>query len=188
MVGAAALDLRAADRRRYGGFASDSVKVPYPDAMLVPIPDGVARPPWPAFRQHPGCLANRAPALAERAGIAVLIAMGAGSIALYSIAIALALGAERVDVVGGSERDRELADEARSEHPRRGVSAPGPASIRSPSMQAPTPTGINCVLKSTDGDGYRPASGSTSSPRRCPFSTCSLRGSPSSPGARTCGR
>ena len=43
-----------------------------------------------------------APALAERPGSPVLIAMGAGSIALYSVAIALALGAERVDVVGGS--------------------------------------------------------------------------------------
>jgi len=94
----------------YGGFASDSVKVPYPDAMLVPIPDGVSPTTVASLSDNiPDAWRCVAPALADRPGAPVLIAMGAGSIALYAVAIALALGAERVDVVGGNARDRELA-------------------------------------------------------------------------------
>ena len=47
----------------YGGFLSDAVRVPYADAMLVPVPDGVdaggGRQP---FGQHPRRLAHRRPA------------------------------------------------------------------------------------------------------------------------------
>ena len=171
----------------YGGFASDAVNVPYADAMLVPIPDGVepigGRQP---LRQHPGRLADRRPPAGGAPGSPVLIAMGAGSIALYSIAIALALGAERVDVVGGRERDRELAREARRERPRRGV--PGPGRLlpdhgrreRRPRRASPAP----CARPTPMGSA--PASGSTSSRPRCRCSTCSPRGSPSSPAGRTC--
>ena len=60
-VGAAALDVRPADRpQTYGGFASDAVNVPYADAMLVPIPDGVEpHGRGQPLRQHPGRLAVR---------------------------------------------------------------------------------------------------------------------------------
>jgi alcohol dehydrogenase len=82
----------------------------------------------------------------------VLIAMGAGSIALYSVAIALALGAERVDVVGGNERDRKLAAELGAnvldeEFPTRVGFYPVTVDASA------DPAGINCVLKSTDADG-----------------------------------
>jgi len=83
----------------------------------------------------------------------VLIAMGAGSIALYSVAIALALGAERVDVVGGNERDRELAaklgaNALDAEFPHRVGFYPVTVDASA------DPEGIACVLRSTDRDGY----------------------------------
>jgi threonine dehydrogenase-like Zn-dependent dehydrogenase len=78
--------------------------------------------------------------------------MGAGSIALYSVAIALALGAERVDVVGGRPRDRELAEQLGAklldeEFPDRVGFYPVTVDASA------DPAGLACVLKSTDADG-----------------------------------
>ena len=138
----------------YGGFASDAVNVPYADAMLVPIPDGVepSRGRQP-LGQHPGRLADVSLLRSRpRPGSPVLIAMGAGSIALYAIAIALALGAERVDVVGGRPRDRELAAELGAnvldeEFPDRVGFYPITVDASA------DPAGIACALRSTDADG-----------------------------------
>ena len=121
----------------YGGFASDSVRVPYADAMLVTIPNGVAPTVVASLSDNiPDAWRCVAPPLAERPGSPVLIAMGAGSIALYSVAIAIALGAGRVDVVGGGERDRELGFY--------------PITVDA----SADPAGISCALRSTDADGF----------------------------------
>jgi threonine dehydrogenase-like Zn-dependent dehydrogenase len=137
----------------FGGFASDAVRVPFADAMLVPIPEGV-RPSTVASLSDniPDAWRCVAPALAERPGSPVLIAMGAGSIALYSVAIAIALGAERVDVVGGGERDRELARKLGAnvldeQFPDRAGYYPITVDASA------DPEGIACVLRSTDRDG-----------------------------------
>jgi len=138
----------------YGGFASDSVNVPYADAMLVSIPDGVSATTVASLSDNiPDAWRCVAPPLAERPGSPVLIAMGAGSIALYSIAIALALGAERVDVVGGSLRDRELAGKLGAnvldeEFPHRAGFYPVTVDASA------DPDGIACALRSTDRDGH----------------------------------
>ena len=138
----------------YGGFASDAVRVPYPDAMLVPIPEGVSPAAVASLSDNiPDAWRCVAPPLAERPGSPVLIAMGAGSIALYSVAIALALGAERVDVVGGNSRDRELAEKLGAnildeEFPDRAGFYPITVDASA------DPKGIACVLRSTDRDGY----------------------------------
>jgi len=138
----------------YGGFASDSVRVPYPDAMLVPIPDGIAPGTVASLSDNiPDAWRCVAPPLAERPRSPVLIALGAGSIALYSVAIALALGAERVDVVGGRERDRELAAELGANVLDEGF--PHRAGFYPITVDASAdPDGIACVLRSTDQDGY----------------------------------
>jgi threonine dehydrogenase-like Zn-dependent dehydrogenase len=138
----------------YGGFASDSVRVPYADAMLVPIPEGVAPTTVASLSDNiPDAWRCVAVPLRERPGSPVLIAMGAGSIALYSVAIALALGAERVDVVGGTGRDRELAAKLGAnvldeEFPNRAGFYPITVDASA------DPDGIACVLRSTDRDGY----------------------------------
>ena len=137
----------------YGGFASDAVNVPYADAMLVPIPDGVEPSVVASLSDNiPDAWRTVAPALEAAPGSPVLIAMGAGSIALYAIAIALALGAERVDVVGGRPRDRELAENLGAnvlddEFPDRVGFYPITVDASA------DPAGISCALRSTDADG-----------------------------------
>jgi threonine dehydrogenase-like Zn-dependent dehydrogenase len=137
----------------YGGFASDSVNVPYADAMLVPIPDGVSATAVASLSDNiPDAWRTVAGPLEAAPGSRVLIAMGAGSIALYSIAIALALGAERVDVVGGRKRDRELAEKLGAnvldeEFPDRVGFYPITVDASA------DPAGISCALRSTDADG-----------------------------------
>jgi threonine dehydrogenase-like Zn-dependent dehydrogenase len=138
----------------FGGFASDSVRVPYADAMLVPIPEGVSPAAVASLSDNiPDAWRCVAPPLEERPGSPILIALGAGSIALYSVAIALALGADRVDVVGGGERDRELAAKLGAnvldeEFPHRVGFYPITVDASA------DPEGIACVLRSTDRDGY----------------------------------
>jgi threonine dehydrogenase-like Zn-dependent dehydrogenase len=138
----------------YGGFASDSVKVLYPDAMLVPIPDGVKPSAVASLSDNiPDAWRCVAPQLSERPGSPVLVAMGAGSIAHYTVAIALALGAERVDVVGGGQRDRELAAKLGAnvldeEFPDRVGFYPITVDASA------DPAGLRCVLRSTDRDGF----------------------------------
>lgn len=137
----------------YGGFASDSVRVPYADAMLVPIPEGIAAAAVASLSDNiPDAWRCVAPALAELPGAPVLIAMGAGSIALYAIAIAVAMGAERVDVVGGSDRDRELAARLGANVLDEGF--PRRAGFYPITVDASAdPEGIACVLRSTDAGG-----------------------------------
>jgi threonine dehydrogenase-like Zn-dependent dehydrogenase len=138
----------------FGGFASDSVRVPYADAMLVSIPEGISPSAVASLSDNiPDAWRCVAPPLEERPGSPVLIALGAGSIALYSVAIAVALGAERVDVVGGGDRDRELAAKLGAnvldeEFPDRAGFYPITVDASA------DPDGIACVLRSTDRDGY----------------------------------
>jgi alcohol dehydrogenase len=137
----------------YGGFASDSVNVPYADAMLVPIPDGVKPSTVASLSDNiPDAWRTVAPPLEAAPGSPVLIAMGAGSIALYAVAIALALGAERVDVVGGRSRDRELAEKLGANV----LDEKFPDRVgfyRITVDASANPAGIACALKSTDADG-----------------------------------
>ena len=150
----ATLDVRlAGGPQTYGGFAADAVNVPYADAMLVPIPDGVEPTAVASLSDNiPDAWRTVAPPLAEAPGSPVLIAMGAGSIALYSVAIAIALGAERVDVVGRRKRDRELAanlgaNVLEEEFPDRVGFYPITVDASA------DPAGLSCALKSTDADG-----------------------------------
>lgn len=84
----------------WGGMLSDLALVPYAEAMLVPLPDGV----------EPTVVASAAdniadgwravaPALAEQPAADVLVVGGGGSIPLYAIDAALALGAASVTYV-----------------------------------------------------------------------------------------
>jgi alcohol dehydrogenase len=80
-----------------GGFLADLVHVPFADAMLVPVPDEVASA---AVASASDNIADAwrlvAPWLAQWPAEQVLIVGGAGSIGLYAIDVARALGASRV--------------------------------------------------------------------------------------------
>ena len=94
----------------YGGFLSDAVRVPYADAMLVPIPDEVTASAVASLSDNiPDAWRTVGPQLDAEPRSPVLICAGAGSIALYAAALAVALGSERVDFAGGRPHERGLA-------------------------------------------------------------------------------
>jgi threonine dehydrogenase-like Zn-dependent dehydrogenase len=137
----------------YGGFLSDSVRVPFADAMLVPVPEGVEPDSVASLSDNiPDAWRTVGPQLAERPGSPVLIATSAAAIALYATSIALALGAERVDVVGGSSWLRAQAEELGAnlldeEFPKR--LGPYPVTVDA----SGNVDGLACALRSTEPEG-----------------------------------
>ncbi|CCK25109.1 dehydrogenase [Streptomyces davaonensis JCM 4913] len=94
----------------WGGLFSDLVRVPYADAMLVPLPAGLD-PVAMASASDNWSLAWRlvAPHLKARPGARVLV-VARGSIGLYVCDIARALGASEVLYVDPEPRHRALAE------------------------------------------------------------------------------
>jgi threonine dehydrogenase-like Zn-dependent dehydrogenase len=137
----------------YGGFLSDLVRVPFADAMLVPVPEGVEPAAIASLSDNiPDGWRSVAPQLEAEPGAPVLICGGAGSIALYAAQIALALGAERVDFAGGRPEHRELAERLganllEEEFPER--LGPYPITVDF----SGTHEGLSCALRSTAPDG-----------------------------------
>jgi threonine dehydrogenase-like Zn-dependent dehydrogenase len=137
----------------YGGFLSDAVRVPFADAMLLPVSDGVDPAAVASLSDNiPDAWRTVAPQLETDPGAVVLICAGAGSIPLYATAIAEALGAERVDFAGGRPEERELAE---------GLGA-HLVDERFPERLGPYPItvdasgshdGLACALRSTEPDG-----------------------------------
>ncbi|MEV6199621.1 alcohol dehydrogenase catalytic domain-containing protein [Streptomyces sp. NPDC051771] len=95
---------------RWGGLFSDLVRVPYADAMLVPLPAGLD-PVAMAAASDNWSLSWRlvAPHLKARPGARVLV-VARGSIGLYVCDIARALGASDVLYVDPDAEHRELAE------------------------------------------------------------------------------
>jgi alcohol dehydrogenase len=139
---------------RWGGFLSDLVLVPHAEHMLVPLPEGLA----------PAALASAsdnlsdawravAPQLAEEPGADVLIVGGAssGSIGLYAVALARALGAGALLYVDADEARRatarELGAEAIAEAPKR--LGPFPITVDASAEVE----GLCLALRSTAPDG-----------------------------------
>ena len=137
----------------YGGFLSDSARVPFADAMLVEVPEGIEPEAVASLSDNiPDAWRTVGPQLAERPGAPILICGGAASIALYATGVALALGAERVDFAGGSSYIRGVAEEIGAtmldeEFPKR--LGPYPITVDA----SADPDGLRCALRSTDGDG-----------------------------------
>ncbi|MFJ3975005.1 zinc-binding dehydrogenase [Streptomyces sp. NPDC090021] len=94
----------------WGGLFSDLVRVPYADAMLVPLPPGLD-PVAMASASDNWSLAWRlvAPHLKDRPGARVLV-IARGSIGLYVCDIARALGASDVLYVDPDPAHRALAE------------------------------------------------------------------------------
>jgi threonine dehydrogenase-like Zn-dependent dehydrogenase len=137
----------------WGGFLSDLVRVPYADAMLVPLPQGVDPAAAASVSDNVvDAWRTVGPPLAERPGAPVLICGGAGSIDVYATAIAIALGSEQVDFAGGGEGAAELAagfgaDVVAVEFPERLGSYP--ISVDASGSHE----GLACALRSTAPDG-----------------------------------
>jgi threonine dehydrogenase-like Zn-dependent dehydrogenase len=98
---------------QWGGFLSDKVRVPFADAMLVPIPEGLASDVAASASDNiTDAYRTVAPHLGSRPGAPVLICGGAGpgSIGLLAVAHALALGAEEVLYVDEDSDRRKIAE------------------------------------------------------------------------------
>ncbi|WP_069164687.1 alcohol dehydrogenase catalytic domain-containing protein [Nocardia altamirensis] len=136
-----------------GGFLSDVVRVPFADAMLVPIPAGISAESVASLSDNiADAWRTVGPALAEQPGAPVLIAASSASIALYATAIALALGAERVDIVGGNSFLRGKAEALGAnlldkQFPRKAGTYP--ITVDASSDVA----GLQCALRSTEAEG-----------------------------------
>lgn len=138
----------------WGGFLSDLVCVPYADHMLVPVPESL----------DPAAVASAsdnisdawrtvAPPLLEEPGAPVLVVGGAssGSIGLYAVALAVALGAESVEYVDRDQGRRRIASElgaqTLAEVPKR--LGPFPITVDA----SADPEGLALALRSTAPDG-----------------------------------
>jgi threonine dehydrogenase-like Zn-dependent dehydrogenase len=95
----------------WGGVLTDTVRVPYADAMLVKVPEGVDPAAIASMSDNiPDGVRLVAPGLAERPGADVLVlGGGARSIGLYAAGAAVALGAGRVDYLDTDERRLAIA-------------------------------------------------------------------------------
>jgi alcohol dehydrogenase len=98
---------------QWGGFLSDLVRVPFADAMLIPVPEGLA-PELAASASDNITDAYRTvgPHLGARPGAPVLVCGGAGvgSIGLLAVAHAVALGAGRVLYADPDPERRAIAE------------------------------------------------------------------------------
>ena len=136
-----------------GGFMSDAVRVPFADAMLVAVPEGIEPTAIASLSDNiPDGWRTVAPQLAERPGAPVLICAAGAAIALYATSIALALGAERVDLAGGSSYIRGRAGELganllEAEFPKRFGQYPITVDASG------TPEGLECAVRSTEPEG-----------------------------------
>ena len=95
----------------YGGMLSDTIRVPFAEAMLRPVPEGVSAQALASASDNllDGYRAV-APHLRERSVEEMLIVShGVPSIPLYAAQAALALGAGRVDFASGDPESLELA-------------------------------------------------------------------------------
>lgn len=98
--------------QRWGGFLSDSVLVPFADHMLVVVPDALAPAAVASASDNiSDAWRSVGPALEQEPGAPVLVVggAGAGSIGLYAVAIALALGSESVTYADDDQRRLDLA-------------------------------------------------------------------------------
>jgi len=137
----------------WGGFLSDLVRVPYADAMLVPLPEGVDPAAAASVSDNVvDAWRTVGPQLAEQPGAPVLICAGSGSIDLYAAAIAAGLGSERVDFVGGRQDAPQLARKVGANVLEGGFPerlGPYPITVDA----SATHEGLACALRSTAPDG-----------------------------------
>jgi threonine dehydrogenase-like Zn-dependent dehydrogenase len=98
---------------QWGGFLSDVVLVPFADHMLLALPDTLDSAALASASDNiSDAWRTVAPGLHEQPGAPVLVVGGAGpgSIGLYAVAIALALGSERVVYADSDERRLQVAE------------------------------------------------------------------------------
>jgi threonine dehydrogenase-like Zn-dependent dehydrogenase len=154
--------------RNWGGFLSDSVRVPYADAMLVKLPEGVDPVAVASASDNiPDGYRTVAEPLAANPGARVLV-VGGGGIALYAAGIALALGASAVDYV-----DRDVSRLARAEklgaRPIEGLPEKLPDAYPITVDASADPAGLQLAIRSTAVEGICTSIGIYFQPQELPL-------------------
>jgi threonine dehydrogenase-like Zn-dependent dehydrogenase len=139
--------------RNWGGFLSDAVRVPYADAMLLKLPDGVDPVAVASASDNiPDGYRTVASPLAANPGARVLVVGGSGGIALYAAGVALALGASSVDYV-----DRDAGRLSRAEkigaRPIEGLPDKLPDRYPITVDASADPAGLQLAIRSTAVEG-----------------------------------
>jgi len=139
------------ESRKWGGALSDSVRVPFADAMMVKIPVGLDLPSLASLSDNV-CDAYRtvAPYLIEKPGRSVLIVGGgASSISLYAAAIASSLNASKIDFMDTSKERLQHAEKLGASPLERGGSYPQKAGQYDITVDASgDPEGLACAVRS----------------------------------------
>lgn len=138
----------------WGGMLSDRLRVPFADAMLVRLPDGIDPLAVASCSDNiPDGWRTVVPGLERAPGGSVLIVGGGGvSISLYAIDVALASGAASVDYLDANPKRLALA-EALGATPIEGP--PPRRSGRHPITvdASGDPAGLACAVRSTEPGG-----------------------------------
>lgn len=138
----------------WGGALSDLVRVPFADAMLVPLPDAIQPATVASASDNiPDAWRTVGPQLERRPGAEVLIVGGgARSIALYAVDMARARGAERIVYLDQDEGRLGLAEQLGAEPV--GGDLPRRAGLFPITVDGSgTHEGLACALRSTEPGG-----------------------------------
>lgn len=141
-------------RGDWGGAVADAVRVPFASNMLVRIPDGISLDAIASVSDNVvDGWRTVAPHLREIPGADVLVVGGgAWSVGLYSVAVALASGASKVDYLDTDRGRLDLAEKLGA----RAVEGPPPkrAGRYAVTVDASAdPAGLACALCSTKPEG-----------------------------------
>ena len=137
----------------FGGLLSDRVRVPFADHMLVGLPSGISPESVASLSDNiADAWRTVGPQLQQEPGADVLIVSAENSISLYAAGIARALGAGRVDFVGGGPRQLEIAERLganviEGDVPER--LGPYPITVDASNSHG----GLACAVRSTGPDG-----------------------------------
>ncbi|HVS43923.1 MAG TPA: alcohol dehydrogenase catalytic domain-containing protein [Candidatus Dormibacteraeota bacterium] len=147
-------------RGQWGGAMSDVVRVPFADAMLVPLPDAIASTAVASLSDNlPDGWRTVAPHLAARPGAEVLIAGGgAVSISLFAVDVAVGLGASRVVFIDEDPERCTLAARLGAEvrqGPPPARAGRFPITVDASGRHA----GLHCALRSTEPGGVCTSTG-----------------------------
>jgi alcohol dehydrogenase len=141
-------------RQEWGGALSDLVRVPFADAMLVPLPPGVETATFASVSDNiVDGWRSVAPGLDTNPESPVLIVGGAGDVALYAAAIAVALGSVRVDYVDTDQRRLRVAQAVGANPIERAVDGSSLGRYPITVDHSGERTGLHCALRSTEPEG-----------------------------------
>jgi alcohol dehydrogenase len=133
----------------WGGAVTELVRVPYADAMLVPLPSGVAPETVASLDNAPDAYRTVDPHL--RMDDRRVLVVGGLSIGLYAVAVARALGAE-VTYVDRSAANRSVAERLGATAVEHGAVTAKPEFPVTVSTDA-TAEGLRLALLSTEPGG-----------------------------------